>query len=476
MFTQLVHLLTRLENWIQPLTRERLVFWGGGLVLLAATRKPWYHLPTDILNTFSISLFSASFLKSLTLSIVSSGIICVLVGAQKTSRFLFWQALGVILLTPYFLTTWVPSLDAVTTTLYEQNQQITKHVEHNIPIVQAQWKRNISLLPERSSPSTFGLTISDSRFFQPASWDYLLLEGLGYRNSFFSFVGKGWIFSLIGLSLSLLGLYVGKPDCSALFFDLRLIIPEFSSILGLIFLAILGINLLNFQLETWLVAGNYTSVISTSRVAEFWYPSLKQDEVFQDRFAEAEFYTSRPDPYRLELAKGLEQYHQGEYLIASEYLQRALRLNPNSFLARKYSAAAFLNSAVDYFEAPNRAIQSSDFNFPKRSNFLDSPKARQGPITAKPSGAIAQLEKALSIFPGHLEGLYDLMLTHSINGNFDQAAIAAQQLIQIQQYFQQPNTALLGQAYTHLAWQEYHNNDLEQAWERHRQSVDPSQW
>ena len=473
---QLSRWLTWVESWLRPVTRERLVFWGGILALLAAAGKPWYHLPVDTLDAFGVRLMSVNLLKGLTLAIVGSGTVCILIGAQKLSRFLVWQALGLVLLTPYILTTWTPTLDAVTTNLYEQNQKITHHVEQNLPTVQAQWKRNIPLLPDRTPPSTFGLTIPDSRFFQPASWDYLFLEGLGYRNSFFAFVGKGWILSLVGLVFSLLGLYVRKLNSSALLSDLRWLIPQVSSILGLIFLSIFGVNLLNFQLESWLVEGNYPVVISVSRAVEVWYPPLKFDEEFQNQWAQAEFYAGSSDSFRVNLAKGVEQYRWGEYAGAVAYFQQALKRNPNSFLARKYLAIALLNGAVDYFETPILPNRPSQVRFPSRSNFLDSPKARQGPIRAKPTGAIAQFEQVLSIFPGHLEALYNLMLAHSINGDFDQSAAAAQQLIHIQSYFQQPNTALLGQAYNHLTWKEYHNNDLETAWERYRQSVDPSRW
>ena len=476
MLVQISRWLLSIEDWLRPFTRERLIFWGSVVLFAMVSKAPWYHLPEETLNAFGINLKSILLLKGFTLAAVAAGAIALLLDTQRLSRFFVWQALGIILLTPYLLATWVSGLDAVTTNLYAQNQQITRHVEHNLPTVQAQWKRNIPLLPDRTTPLTLGLTIPDSRFFQASSWDYFLLEGLGYRNSVLGFIGKGWILSLVLLVWLLIGLYVRLPNTSEIWWDLRWLVPYWGSLLTLISLSILAVNVLNVQLDTWLVSGNYPKVITTSQRVATWYPNFQCDETFQTRLAHAEFHQGHPHSARIALATGIERYQRGEYGRAIEYLRQALEQDPHACLARIYLAIALLNSAVDYFETPILPNRPSEHRLPSQANFLDSPKARQGHLRAKPAGAIHQLEQVLEVFPGHLEALYNLMLTHSINGNFDQSAVVAQRLVEIQQNFQQPNTALLGQVYTHFAWEEYHNQNLNQAWERYRQSVDPSRW
>lgn len=472
----LVSWVQTLNRWRQGITRSKIMIWSGGLLIMMAIPHPWYSLPADTLQAFGLNLFGVTLLKSLTLITGAGAMLSTWRGAQLWTRFLYWQALGIVLFTPYLLTTWVPSLDAVTTALYDQNQQVTRHVEHTLPTVQGQWKQTIALLPARSSPSTVGLIITDRHFLQPASWDYLLLEGLGYHNHFLAFLGNGWVYSVLGISCSLLGVYADDPRGTTLRFDLGWVCPQFSSCVALIAVSILGINILNYQLDQWLVEGRYPTVIATSQLAERWYPSLRQDEAFQERLASAERSLGLADPFRFELMKGLEHEDRGEYRLATHNFQRALEQCPTSFLARHHSAIAIINSAVDYVETPNLPGRPQAFRFPQRANFLDSHKARQGPIDAKPSGAIPQLEQALQVFPNHMVGLYDLMLAHNLNRDVEQSAQAAQQLIQVQHNFQQPNTALLGQAYLHLTWSEYDQGDLEQAWQRYRQSVDPSRW
>lgn len=463
-------------RWIQQVPREQWIVSSGLLVLLIAARDPWYHIPPSILQAFDISLAHVSGLKSLMLAAAFLGIVAFWIGRHQVSRFLLWQALVVVLLTPYVLTTWTPALGAVTANLYEQNQHITAHVEHTLPTVQGQWKQTITLMPDRTSASTFGLTIPDSRFFQPAAWDYLLLEGLGYRNSTLAFIGKGWMLSLIGLILTLLGTYTKSPAGVNVLEDLRWLFPQLTAVIGCIFLTVLGINLLNFQLEHWLITGAYSRIAMVSQIAQSCYPALKQDENFQIRLAHATTYSGVSNPFLIALVKGLEQYRWGEYGVALGYFRQALQHNPTSILARKYVAIAQINAAVDYYETPILPNRPSGRSFPSRANFMDSHNARQGPIRAKPAGAIAELEQVLDIFPDHLGVLYNLMLAHSINGDFAQTAAAAQRLIELQGYFQQPNMALLGQAYTHLAWKDYHADQLGEAWKRHRQSVDPRRW
>ncbi|MEM9482190.1 MAG: hypothetical protein AAGA83_00710 [Cyanobacteria bacterium P01_F01_bin.116] len=433
-------------------------------------------MPPNVLAAFEISLAPVSLLKAITLACALISVIMLFTRRDRTSRFLIWQALLVVLLTPYALTTWVPKLDAMTITLYEQNQQIVKHVEQNFPNVQAQWKRNIPIMPDRPSTLGISLKIEDSRLFQPASWDYLLLEVLGYRNNFLAFVSKGWILSLVTLIFALLGLYIKVSSFPEFFSDLRWLSLQIAIIISFILISTLGVNILDHNLETWLVNGAYSKVVRVSQMAEKLYPTLKYDEKFQERIAQAEFSMDIEDPFRFALAKGIEQYHWGEYEIASESLQKALDYQSKSFLAKRYLAASILNRGVDYFETPILPNRPSDVRFPSTANFLESPKARQGPIRAKPSGAITSFEKVLKVFPGHLGALYDLMLTHSINSNFEQSSLVAQQLIDSQTYFQHANMALLGQTYTHFAWEAYHEKDLDTAWKRYQQSVNPGLW
>ncbi len=449
----------------------------GGLVLaIAGVSQPWYQLPESLLNQLETDLAAVAVIKGTAIAAALAACVCWLLKAASLARFLLWQGLIALLLMPYLLTTWVPNLDAITVHLDEQNQQIVRHVEHNFPVVQAQWKRNIGLLAERTAPTGIGLKIADARFFQLSTWDYWLLEGLGYRNSCLAFLGKGWITGLVGLTAALIGRYAAVPGRDALQADIGWLLPQAATVLGAIFIVILTVNLLEARLDSWLLQGRYDRIAVVSQGLEQWYPPLTNDEQFQNRLAQARHYGGQSEQGDTSLAQGIEQFRRGEYDAAVSLCQQALAQQPGSFLARKYLAAALLNRGVDYFETPLLPNRPSRASFPSRANFLESPKARQGPVRAKPAGAIAAFEAALAVFPGHPIALYNLMLAHSINGSFPAAADAATALIDLQAYFQQPNTALLGQVYTHLAWASYHGDKFDSAWQNHRRSVNPALW
>ena len=68
------------------------------------------------------------------------------------------------------------------------------------------------------------------------------------------------------------------------------------------------------------------------------------------------------------------------------------------------------------------------------------------------------------------------MLARVVDGEFEKSALVAQQIIETQQYPQNPNLSLLAQAYVHSAWASYRNGDTTQAWKQYRQSIDSNTW
>jgi hypothetical protein len=85
--------------------------------------------------------------------------------------------------------------------------QVSEHVERNFPQVQSQWKQNISFVQPSPISSNFEFSIKDSRFFQMSSWDFWLIEGLGYSNNF-GFIGRGWGLLLSVSFVALMALYL----------------------------------------------------------------------------------------------------------------------------------------------------------------------------------------------------------------------------------------------------------------------------
>jgi hypothetical protein len=452
--------MNRLLHWLNRFNREKITLLIGSLALVLGAISPWYHLPPPTLEAFGINLAFINIGRAFAALLALLGFAFLFRSIwggdrrsdrlDRTARLLVWSGLIAALLFPYLITTFAPAVTLVAKAYYEQGQQVGKHVEINFPQVQAQWKQNISLEPSSPVKSIF-FSIKDSRFFQMSSWDDVWTRGLGYSNHFFGFIGQGWVLTVIGLVIVLTAFYLAFPEQALQLFltDAGSVLPWSGLVFGLIICSLIAPNLINYQLDTLFAKGEYHQVIATSQALAVWYPPLREDEAFLQRLAEASFYGNEPDPALIDFAKGLERYRLRDFLAAEAYFQRSLALQPQHFLVREYLATAMLNQGVQSF---NQA------------------EAR------KPAAAIDQFEAALQVFPGHLEALYDLMLARVVNGEFEQSAAHAQQLIQTLHYFHKPSFALLGQAYLHAAWASYHDGNLPEAWKQYRQSIDNSTW
>jgi hypothetical protein len=444
--------MNKFANWLNWLNREKITLFIGSLVLLFGAIFPWYRLPPQTLTTFGTNLAFTNIGRVLAAMFAILGLaLTFLLSINRAPRLLFWIALITILLFPYFVTTWTPRIAFIASSYYNQGESLSNHVNSNFSEVQAQWKQNISLDKPEPPPTLFELSIQDSRFLQMPSWDKVILDGFGYKNSFFSFIGKGWSFSLIGIVVSLIGFYlVGETENINVFIqDMRLLIPGILLFLAIIFISLIGVNIVNYQLDTQFAKGEYDQVINTSKSLTSWYPPLQGDEAFLERLAKAEFYADEAEADLLNFVKGLERYRLADFQEAENYFQKSLYTQPNLFLVRGYLASAILNQGVNYLNDSN---------------------------TKNPGTAADMFEKILQIFPGHVEALYDLMLARVVNGEFQKSADAAKQIIEGQQYFQEPRIGLLGQAYLHLAWAEYHDGDVNKTWEQYRQSLDTKTW
>ena len=140
-------------------------------------------------------------------------------------------------------------------------------------------------------------------------------------------------------------------------------------------------------------------------------------------------------------------------------------------------ASAWINEAVEYFKTTDRPkLPVYTVDFPKRTNFIDSPQAHERANVLRASGAVEQFTTALLIFPNHVAALYNLMLAYTIGGDFEAAAKTARQHIEVQTVFQKTNVALLGQSYLHQTWADYHAGEMDTAWQRYRQSRDSKSW
>lgn len=432
------------------LNREKITLFIGCLVLSAGAIFPWYRLPKPALEIFDTNLNFTIFPKILMAIIAIMSFASIFVfNFRRILRLLFWMGLIVVLLFPYLVTTWYPNISFLASNYYQQASSVARHVDRNFSEVQSQWKQNISLATPQAPPDIFEISITDSRFFQMSSWDKILLNGYGYKDSFLAFIARGWIYSLFGLVISLIGFYLRQAENNLHIQDINKAIIIFGLIFSIIFVSIVGANIVNYHLETQFAKGEYTAVVNRSKILAALYPPIQGDKDFLERLAKANFYTDNSDPALTNFVKGIENYNIGNYIAAENYFQNSLKIKPNIFLFRGYLASSILHQGVSFLQESNNR---------------------------NPGAAADIFEKVLSIFPGHIEALYDLMLARTVNAEYQKSADVAQQIIDEQSYFQEPKIGLIGQSYLHLTWGEYHNGDVNKAWERYRQSVDSSAW
>lgn len=436
-------------NWFN---REKITLLIGSILLLLGAIFSWYNLPPETLEAFGINLFWENAVRvPLALCAIAGFTYTFVFHIRQAPRLVFWGALISILLFPYFITTWSPAVSFIAAEYYNQGEKVSSHVDKNFSEVQAQWKQNISLDNSDPPASTFGIKIEDSRFFQLSSWDKVILEGFGYKNSFFAGIGKGWGFSLIGVLICLMGLYLAweQQGINSLIKDMKILVPVSLLLFSVILGSHIYFNIVNYQLNVQFAKSEYSQVVNTSQALIRLYPPLQGDEEFLERLARAELYTDTADSGLVNFIQGLENYKDSNFVEAENYFEKSLHSQPNCFLVRGYLVAAILNRGINYFNEPN---------------------------TRNAATAADIFEKVFNIFPGHVEALYDLMLARVVNGEFQKSAEVAKQIIDGQKYFQEPGIGLMGQAYVHLTWAEYNNGNINKTWERYRQSVDTKAW
>ena len=443
------------EVWYNLFERTRITFLVASFALFLGGKSPWYSLPPEALKTFDANLSIANTGRVIALLFaLLAGAIAFWYSRSRTARMLFWSGLVAVLLFPYFITTWSPTVAFLSAAYYKQGVEATQHVQRNFPRIQSQWKQNITLSQPDPIKSIAYFSIQDSRFFQMSSWDRILVEGFGYSNNFFAYIGRGWSSTVAGLAIGLIAFYLGLADRSfnALITDMGKFLPWAGLAIALLVLSMLLPNFIDRHLDTLYAQGQYRPAIAISKILKTWYPPLQGDTEFLRRMAEAGFYANQSKPDEIEFVKGLESYRRKDFIRAEDHFQNALAMQPQNFLVREYLTTTLLNQGVTYFNGAN------------------SPTNHQTGL------AIERFERALQIFPAHIEALYDLMLARAANGEFDRSASAARQIIETQEYPQQSNLALLGQAYLHDSWASYHDGNVEKAWEQYRQSIDNKAW
>jgi len=465
-------------SWLTLLNRGNITIFCGCLMLLGGLIYPWYQLPSLAGSSFGINSFLLNLPKLMVAPLSLTLFLVIVWERQKSARWLLWGGLLIPLLFPYFVHTWLPDVSYLTTAYYQQGRQAAAFSENHLPEVQAQWKQNIILEPVAPIRSLADLSLSDSRFFQLSAWDRVVQEGLGYKPSFLAFTHKGWELTMIGIIITLMGFYL-KDGLGAWLTDLKLVALTAALLFSCILFWLIGTNIVNYNLDVWFAQGQYQRVVDTSQKLQLWYPPFKADEAFLKRLGEAQFYSNQELTALNYFIKGLEQYRGGNLEQAQVDFQTAWELQPDFIAVRGYLASVLINQGVNaWHEFPSIKLSplSNKRRVPYKRSFLDTSQSLETSPTYQAAIAAEYFEEALTVFPGHMTAFNYLMLARAVNHQWGESAQVAREIIDIEQYFHPPHLSLLGQAYLHLTWNDYHHGDLITAWKRYRQTVDPKTW
>lgn len=447
--------MNQLISWLNWFNRQKIIFLIGFVVLCLGAVFPWYQLPPQGLDTFKVSFIWSHLGRFLVAIIAILGFATFFYyRINQFTRTIFWITLTIVLLFPYCMTTWQPTISFLSLSYYNQGISVSRHIDRNFSEVQSQWKQGLTLNRSKPVDSIVGLTISDSRFFQLPSWENIWIDGFGYNNSFFSFIGKGWSFSIVGLITCLAGFYLEEEnnELHKLLTDLKFVLPSAVMLISVIVSFLVWVNIVDYGLGEKFAKGEYQEVISVSRKLTIAYPPLNGDTLFMERMAKASLYSNQPEPALINFAKGLEHFRVNDFDQSVDYFRLSLAEQDNNFLVRGYLASALINQGVDYF------------------NNLQQLSGRRA------GGALDIFDQTLQIFPNHIECLYSTMIARVINGEFDKSAQIAKRIIENNKYFQSPNNSLLGQAYLHMSWDNFAGGNMAEAWKLYRQSIDDSLW
>lgn len=455
--------------------QEYIGIFGGSLILLGSLICPWYQLPPVASSSFNIDPFWINLPRLVIAPWIFVCFCLIFFRYKQSARLLFWSGWIIPLLFPYFVHTWLPDVNYLTTAYYQQGRQAALFSANHLPDVQAQWKQNIILEPISPLRTLTNLSLSDRGFFQLSAWDSLIKEGFGYKPSFFTYTRKGWELTMIGLVITLMGFYL-RDGFNTFIADLKWVVPIAALVTSCLFFSIIGINIVNYNLDVRFAQGQYHQVIKTSQWLQLCYPPLKADEAFLKRWGKAAFYGDRKFSAIAYFAEGVQQYEMGNLGQAQVDFQRAWELDSNLLSIRGYLSAILINqgvNAIQPFSSLKLSPLSDQLRVPYKRSFLDTSQAKETSPTFQGASAAKFFEQALTLFPAHLCALNYLMLTRTLNNQWDKSAQVAQEIIDLEQYFHPPHLSLLGQAYLHLTWTDYHQGHLETAWQRYRQTVEP---
>ncbi|MEM6597733.1 MAG: tetratricopeptide repeat protein [Cyanobacteria bacterium P01_C01_bin.69] len=446
---QAIRLSSLIAFLIAQCSRTRLALLGSSLCLLGGALLPWYKVPPQLITPFELDFGLTKIAQGMALLL---SIACALslwrIRFVAIARGCLWIGLLLFLLFPYAFTHLHPEISFITSDYFNQGILVSDSAELGILQAQNSWKQDMKLATPIVIESSIPLEINSSKFFNLSTFvEKAFLDILRYGSSFFIFISAGWALCAFGIFAALNATYIAldsRQRLSVLITDLTAVLPALALCLILSIGLSLAANIANYQLNVAFAKGQYATVVAESQQLAKWYPLLKGDTDFVMRESKARYYTGQIEPATESLALGIALYQQGAMPEAADYLQQALTTRPQLYLARGYLANTLVKQGVNQFNQQQTSTASTYF------------------------------QRALQVYPGHIEALYDLMIAKAVQGNFSDSARLGQELIDIQTYFHPSvlGRAIVGQAHLHEAWRSFKAGDTDAAWEQYFRSLD----
>jgi tetratricopeptide (TPR) repeat protein len=196
----------------------------GVVTLILALSSDWFIVPSSSLTSANLTKdFVLHPISSLEVSARASIFIylaSVLAVFLTKSQLTPWCiqiskfVLLIILMFPFLTGYLYPEYGMDSRLIYKQVDQVVEDMEAELNTQQLDWDQQRTIHVQKALIASMDTTIFDEvwglQIFQPEYQTFFLQNFLGFSNEFLNVIRRGWVFAVVGLILINLGLYLSR--------------------------------------------------------------------------------------------------------------------------------------------------------------------------------------------------------------------------------------------------------------------------
>jgi|GEM_PF-4671065 len=445
---------------LSQIPRNYYLFAVGWFAVLLGVQAGWYSIPSSAASSFGSASLQLSEHAAIGWEFaVRAGLLCYagLAVAALRGTVVFrrrvigagWLLLLLTLAFPYVMNHWYPEYGLDTRVIYRQVDRVVDDMEAGLNWQHFDWRES-RIIMTQMPPDTLSATVFEDEWgvkaALPEYQTHVLQNVLGYSNEFLNSVGKGWIFAILGLILTILPARWLIPVSAEAERSPRLW-PMFVVVLaGLLIPKWLAYYYVD-QGKTRYAAGNWHEAADDWRRAAFWNPGVDYAlPYFADlgEMAQAKECVACPEWPLFELAKAVRtgNYARAEQLAGEPLTQRLVEMPAY----RYWLSAVFLEYGVQAFNAGQYGLAEELWN------------------------------KTLVQMPTSAMAWYGLSLVYLKYKQFERAAEAINQVVALQKFVNFRKMTISGQYWATKSWAAFRRDDPVAAHQLYTKYLTPDSW